>query len=545
MIARQETTEESTSIFTAKNQSGQVIFIQEATSGRGGYYCQGCHQELVARKGSIIIHHFAHLARDVEQKQHCTFADEDYRLSIAQSTLQRIKQIRVPRTLLINPEVPTQAIQLQPPRNIHAHRVEVKFPLCLNGQGQIETDRLIAEELISEGVSFVRPNISFFNNKDQPVLAIELLTDGKQKGISAERKALYTLLGIDAIQVILPKESAQAIEDTFFTTKNTFWLYNDEYAHTTYPSTSTAEFIEGVSDVDRLQIQLLEEDAKCRANRLRNLIRSIRKYLDSNSAQQVAVAIQQSIGDLERQTERVDQQLRERTEQLKEQVRTEFASQVGRLRDEEASLDQQEETFRVEEERVESAYHQETERIDGDIRDICERHNPAVDTLNQGIRDTQRALDNLSSERIKLDQQIPEFASRSYRLRESIAETKYTEGQLKQRIETTKERIKRYRADDITKLETDIQQLERELAATNEAEESQIQREIDSLKQRAQAAISQRDSPGLPQECRELKDFFSGWASLSDYNTYQTNFRRLRQAKQEFDSSSWKTWYKA
>lgn len=44
----------------ALDSEKELLHISEAESGANGYLCPICHQELIAKKGQIKEHHFAH-----------------------------------------------------------------------------------------------------------------------------------------------------------------------------------------------------------------------------------------------------------------------------------------------------------------------------------------------------------------------------------------------------------------------------------------------------------------------------------------------------
>ena len=55
----------------AKNIKGEIKFILDVESGRKGYWCLGCHEEMQAVRFTIAHYksYFRHDAKDVEQKE--------------------------------------------------------------------------------------------------------------------------------------------------------------------------------------------------------------------------------------------------------------------------------------------------------------------------------------------------------------------------------------------------------------------------------------------------------------------------------------------
>lgn len=89
-------------------------------------------------------------------------------------------------------------------------------------------------------------------------------------------------LGIDAVQVNVPKSSPEEIKKSLLVTSRTKWLYNNEEHNTKYISLSQ-EDSRRVYETDDLQRRLFEEGFKCRSAQIGELIRSIEKLLESES----------------------------------------------------------------------------------------------------------------------------------------------------------------------------------------------------------------------------------------------------------------------
>jgi competence CoiA-like predicted nuclease len=70
--------------------------ISEVERGRKGYFCPGCRQRMIARKGDIKIHHFAHDPQDVERRGKCSYSDETIRHKLGKEILQHLKHVKVP-----------------------------------------------------------------------------------------------------------------------------------------------------------------------------------------------------------------------------------------------------------------------------------------------------------------------------------------------------------------------------------------------------------------------------------------------------------------
>ena len=206
----------------AKNVKGEPIFILEAESGRKGYLCIGCGEEMEAVRKIKNIHHksyFRHCAKDVEIERKCTFSNQDYRHRLAIDILQRTKRIKVPNLYKYAPDG-SQAILLEETQFIEAHSVRAELTFYEDDEAKVhwgknpETDN---KNLL------IRPDVTFFDIHGKPILLIEIVVSHK---LDDEKKAKIKRLGIDTIQITIPKDSPENIANNFLVTKNTKWVFN-------------------------------------------------------------------------------------------------------------------------------------------------------------------------------------------------------------------------------------------------------------------------------------------------------------------------------
>lgn len=121
----------------------------------------------------------------------------------------------------------------------------------------------------------VRPDIIFFNSSKEPILFIEIVVT---HGIKSDKLAKLKRLGIDTVQVRIPKDSPESIEKNFHVTDKIKWVYNNVEARTEYIRVTPPDS-KGVSPIDELQRKLQEESFACRTAEIGNLIRAIKRCL--------------------------------------------------------------------------------------------------------------------------------------------------------------------------------------------------------------------------------------------------------------------------
>lgn len=84
-------------MLSALNKQGETLIAWEATREEGPFFCPACEEEVILKKGSIVIHHFAHYAQTScaygtgESEQHRQAKYEIYEALRAHSFVSHIK----------------------------------------------------------------------------------------------------------------------------------------------------------------------------------------------------------------------------------------------------------------------------------------------------------------------------------------------------------------------------------------------------------------------------------------------------------------------
>ncbi len=249
------------------------IHISQAQSGRKGYYCPACSQEMLACLSEIIRSHFKHDFRDVEHKGKCTFSNETFRHKIGKEILQRIKQIKVPALNKYPPKGEEgRPMRVRKGETIRAHRVEIEMPFYEDQQGEVKWGRI---DQVDEKNLLIQPDVAFFDKSGHPTLLIELVATHKP---DEDKLAKLKRLGINTVLVRLPKGTEEEIEATFAVSSSTRWAYHYEEQITEYVPVP-ARNQNDLSEADVEQRKLFEETFECRAAEVRNLLRAIKKCL--------------------------------------------------------------------------------------------------------------------------------------------------------------------------------------------------------------------------------------------------------------------------
>lgn len=310
----------------AKNVKGDPVFILNAESGRKGYWCMGCDAEMEAvRRKKNILHksYFRHVAKDVKKGEiPCTFSNQEFRHNLAIDILQRTKRIKVPNLYKYSPDGKSAKL-IQEAKFIEAHSVKAELSFYEDDDGNVLFGK--NPEIDNKNLLII-PDVTFFDVQGKPILLIEIVVTHK---LNDDKKAKIRRLGIDTIQIIIPKDSPENIAKNFLGTKNTKWVFNHVEQNTNYLQL-TSGHTEGISQIDELQMGLLRESIICRRNQISNLIRSITRCVESQLYKRVEFNIGQEIQRIENTT----REHQSRLDEIQEGIENEIYSELGNRREE-------------------------------------------------------------------------------------------------------------------------------------------------------------------------------------------------------------------
>lgn len=523
----------------ARLVDSSIIHISEAQSGRKGYFCIGCNGIMVAKKGEILVHHFSHEPRDVTRVGKCTYSDETHRHKMAKDILQINKQIKVPALYKYPPKgIEGVAVKLKDAEVIRAASVGIELYFYEDEDGTI---RYTQDAITKEGtkkVLLIRPDVTFFDHEGVPILIIEIVATHK---VNDEKLSKIRKLGINTVQVTIPKDSPQAIEKTFYNTERTKWLFNHEEANTNYLSISYGTS-EGISVIDELQRELFEESFRCRAIQVRNLIRSIEKCLESEQYRHVVSNLRNEIQRVERNSASNQQRLFDIQRGLQEEVEAEFEAETERVKSEETSEYAE---FRSKRQAIERKYSE----LEG-------RYNTKRESLideQSKIEELERGIEPESQSEIKRIEEYLErlgFGNRS--LEERIEEIRDEEIDFEREVEYQERGIEREK-DEVERIYGDFLLRTESLPAEFQQREDALRTEFERKKEQTQlqyerdcratiSEIQDRNSTGISPFSRRIKEFLDGRQCLSAIEEAIADFKRKRAAREFFEKKPWKSW---
>lgn len=263
----------------AFNEDFKEIYIGEVPYEERGirknYFCLGCKRKMQAVIGQTKRKKFFrhHVLKNKSEKK-CTYNDETFRHKLAKDIIQSLKRIKVPPVYKFDPTKNSNtALLIKESCFVEASKVLIERYIYENENGEIE---IYNEEDQAKNL-LVKPDAIFLNHEDKPILIIEFVATHKP---NFEKLIKLKRLGIDTIQVSVPKTSPEEIQDLFTNVKHTKWLYNNEESKTDYLQFSN-EYSGAIFEVDLEQRKLFEEGYKCRSAEIGELILTIKRLLET------------------------------------------------------------------------------------------------------------------------------------------------------------------------------------------------------------------------------------------------------------------------
>lgn len=527
----------------ANTYKGDVIHISQAESGRKGYFCLGCKREMQAKKGEILIHHFAHDPKDVQNKGKCTYSDETYRHKLAKEILQRIKKVKVPAVYKYPPiGMEGKPNKISDAKVIYAEVVKNELTFYENEDGDISFGRNIICDESNGRFLLIKPDVAFFDADENPILLIEIVVTNK---IDEDKLSKIKKLGIDTIQITIPKDSPEEIEKTFFKTNRTKWVYNYEQEQVTYVPTSYGSD-ETVLPIDEFQRKLLEaeESYECKAAQINNLIRTINKCLDSEQFRAFVKYIGAELHRVEENTERNRVRLRELQAKHKRNIEEEFRLEEDAFVEDERRFREGEREFAEKVRDYEARYNLKRESLERAQREF-------EPDCQQEIERVERNFEELGASSISIRERREEI-ERESRLSEQlyrerigrVGKDKKDEMEQLSEIERRREGLQgEYLKIENTVRRDSEQRIDEAKRQFAEAE-PRIREEFENHRRESIEAVERRDSNGVSRIRGGLGDVLKTRERLRNIREGKDYLKRLRKYKDAFDTNAYKSWPK-
>lgn len=536
----------------ALNLKGDVIHASEANSGRQGYYCLGCKKEMqaVRSKKSNRIDYFRHDPKDVVSESKCTYSDETYRHKLAKEILQRLKRIKVPAVYKYPPKGHEGlANLLEEPKYIEAAHVGIEVTFYEDESGVIHYG---SNKEIESRFLIVRPDITFFNYEKEPILFIEIVVS---HGIKNDKLVKLKRLGVDTVQVRIPKDSPESIEKNFHVTDKIKWVYNNVEERTEYIPVTTPNS-KGVSPIDELQRKLQEESLACRTAEIGNLIRAIKRCLESKPYRESEDELREEISRTTRNTDAHKARLDKVREECRNRVKGGFKTEIEKLNAGALQLKSEAEKLEQTNRNLESRYLRKRTEITNKDKELGFGVKASVEgstgsregfeeRKRQITRDRERTIKEFESAKSEIGENQERILRDIERARKGIAEIIRSRAS----IPTKFGGLERATSDEFKELTNrEVQEIER-IANEEEDEprlfgeaETGIREEFEGLRKRSLDRVKARDGKGNSELSRRINELLQTRGRLLDYEKDYNTFKRNREAWDSFNKGTYKNW---
>lgn len=537
----------------AKNVKGEPVHISEITSGRKGYFCLGCEAQMEARKGHIRQHHFAHIPKEVGEVRKCSYSDETYRHKLAKNILLKLKAVKVP-ALYKYPEdiISGTPNLLSKAKIITAHKADDEVAVHEDETGKIVFNKTHGKT--DEKHLWIQPDVVFYDKHSKPILFIEIVATHK---IDDHKLAKLRRIGIDTISITIPSGSPQQIEEVFYNTSRTEWIYNNEREKATYVPVSSANS-EGISPTDEFQKKLLkaEKSFSCRSSEIGNLIRSIKKCLESEQYRKSEHELRSEINRTEGNTSRNRYQLSELQREIREQIETRseleetgFTRSAKEFRE---SKDRFEEEYSEWEERynkLERRYSQKRNEIERSIESHRLRGSTEITELEEEYADLNRKLEESRVETTDIRDVIREEEIKIEETRSQIDQFKehsreFEEGRSRRNLELRSEIEKKFKG---IRMESEERSEELYRSAREEfaGKERDQRTKFDKLRATTILAYDERDYTKSTRFRKRIKELVEARENFFTIEKEKSTISRYRKAKELLDKKVYLNWNKS
>lgn len=451
----------------AFNSDMEIVYIEDVPIEHrglaGDYYCLGCKKTMQVvlpkiKRKKYFRHHVSK-----NHASQCTYSQETHRHFLAKQYLKDLNKIKVPSIIKYSDSDPNDGLFIKESRVIEGFSVVTEKAIYEDENCNIQIANKNATHL--EKYLHMIPDAILLDSKGNPKLIVEFVATHKPDPIKLMK---LKRLGIDAVQVSVPKSSPEDIKKSLLVTTRTKWLYNYEEDNTQFISLSK-EDPRRVYETDDLQRRLFEEGYKCRSAQIGELIRSIEKLLESELYAETERKFKSEIQRITEITERTrseldnvrEQHIRKGIEQHQER-RNEFQNYSSNL---------------------ERRYNSKRSRVEEEIRIIGEEN----DRIKQIINDSK--TESLPSELISkqlgkrkdLAGRIIEIRARREEIQPNFRETSI---RFKQEFEGLRDEIRKH----TFKVQKDINSISRTISEEEDAAERyfetsqrELQKKIDDI----------------------------------------------------------------
>jgi hypothetical protein len=523
------------------------IHISNAISGlnNNDYSCLGCHTLMVAniqKKNpnwhSYFSHHASNVIRD---KAECIRANKEYREKIARTILNQLKYVNAPAIykLPLNAGLDLLPMKIDNRKKITAAYTKAELTFYEDEDGTVKWGK---NSNVKEKYLLIRPDVTFFNTNDKPILFIEFIVTHK---ITPEKFRKLSRIGIDTLQIIIPRKSEEDIEKALKSSRTYKWVYNEREINTEYIPISRrdSEELSSINDDERI---LFEEDFKCRQAEINQLIRSIKRSLSSEQYRRVEFELNKQIQKVESNSEKENQEL----DDLEELHRREALDRN--------SVEEDKEDKRYK--NLEGRYHKKDKSLRENLiseeesittSDILEK---SIKRERGKIRNIEGTTNHLRRGRLPDEEKMEKEVWGEFREQIKFEESEIN--RIQQEIRNLDQKIRATVDSETESIQQGLRFIReeqeyfeeaifREFIGDVESEESEIKRirkEEKSFKKSVGGQLDREIAENSIELTQPIRDLLGAQRFFRVYKDIKTSETRYRKARAFFKTGAWKSW---
>jgi hypothetical protein len=527
----------------ALTTDNKEIHISKAESGKNGYYCKYCGHEMVARKSELRLRrpHFAHDSKQKVFEGKCIYSNETYRHKVAKEILQRLMKIRVPMVVK-HPPTGIEGIPyiLQSARTIEAHSVSIEMPFYEDENGAIKHGKNVDLSTGTGRNLLIQPDVTFFDIEGRPILFIEIVATHKP---DIDKRLKIRKLGVDTVQVSIPKDIEEEIEKTFSHVERTKWLFNYEQEKTEYvhPSEGNGE---GIPPFGDFEAKLFKESEtfECKKFAVNEFIRRIRKIMASSEFREFEEELLEEIRHVEVNTARYQNEWAALQDRINGEVRAEFAHEEKRIEREEEFFETAKREFEAESRSLEKRYldkRRELEHTQREYRPGCQSEITRIENdferLGTGPNEIRERIEKLRIEESKLEQQYLIEA-------EGIEDSKRRAGEANTEYKRRKEALSSQYSEDEKQLRDEFEEQVRNIEQESSEYEKRITNESAGRNSALIRGVKAGDSKGVSGISKGIRMLLETKQHFSNIRQRERDYARMRKIEEILDSKDYKYW---
>ena len=378
-------------------------------------------------------------------------------------------------------------------------------------------------------------------NSTNPFLFIEFVITHKP---DTDKLNKLQRLGINTVQIIIPKLPEEELEKTISKVSKVKWAYNEIESNTEYIRIPTGNS-EGIPQIDEEQRKLFEESYKCRTAQINNLVRTINRSLESKQYKDTQRLFEQEIQRIEKATREHQPRLDDLQARIESEVygelearREQLAERRRELREAETDLESRYFKRREEITKEQTDTGREIEfrysigRTEDEIRREFGVQEADIDYEQKIVSKQEGYLDNDTREESGFESNL---ARKETELRDELGKLETVEQEKFRNFERSEQ-------DDFNKYKGRIEPENEERRALQVEIENSLRVEFEGRYEQIAERISNRDVQSGDELSDRVKTILEIRGFLDSYENEKSTLERYREGVSVIKSGTWKEW---